>query len=105
MFVGAAMDYDDAYLQLARRGARVLARGQLSHQQVVVPPLTPYTVAVKPSFQAPTVSPLREWELQAIKVCNHPHLHNSRRIGLPTWLNRGFLSRRVFSRKTQIKHI
>ncbi len=39
MFVDAPMDYDDAYLQMARRGARVLALGQkslgrLSHQQV-----------------------------------------------------------------------
>ncbi len=35
MFVDAAMDYDDAYLQRARRGAL----GQLDDQQVVVPPL------------------------------------------------------------------
>ncbi|VDD77022.1 unnamed protein product [Mesocestoides corti] len=39
MFVDAPMDYDDAYLQMARRGARVLALGQktlgrLSHQEV-----------------------------------------------------------------------
>lgn len=39
MFVDPPMDYDDAYLQMARRGARVLALGykalgRLSHQQV-----------------------------------------------------------------------
>lgn len=39
MFVDLPMDYDDAYLQMARRGARVLALGykilgRLSHQQV-----------------------------------------------------------------------
>lgn len=39
MFVDPPMDYDDAYLQMARRGARVLALGyktlgHLSHQQV-----------------------------------------------------------------------
>ncbi|BHF60922.1 hypothetical protein SprV_0100389200 [Sparganum proliferum] len=39
MLIGAPPDYDDAYLQMARRGARVLALGQkvlgdLSHQQV-----------------------------------------------------------------------
>lgn len=41
MFVDAPMDYDDAYLQMARQGARVLALGhreigRLSHQQVNV---------------------------------------------------------------------
>ncbi len=39
MFVDAVIDYDDAYLQRARRGARVLAEVQLGDQQVVVPPL------------------------------------------------------------------
>ena len=39
MFVDPPMDYDDAYLQMARRGARVLALGhktlgRISHQQV-----------------------------------------------------------------------
>lgn len=39
MFVDAPLDYDDAYLQMARRGARVLALGQkalgrLNHQEV-----------------------------------------------------------------------
>ncbi|VDN37508.1 unnamed protein product, partial [Dibothriocephalus latus] len=39
MLIDAPPDYDEAYLQMARRGARVLALGQkplgdLSHQQV-----------------------------------------------------------------------
>lgn len=39
MFIDAPLDYDDAYLQMARRGARVLVLGykelgRLSHQQV-----------------------------------------------------------------------
>nr|CDS30555.1 cation transporting ATPase 13A1 [Hymenolepis microstoma] len=39
MFIDAPLDYDDAYLQMARRGARVLALGykelgRLSHQEV-----------------------------------------------------------------------